>query len=228
MLVVSFGLLLGLDYSVADAANTCNSVTIKLSVASGPGLTAKQSEEQQGSLPSYNTAIKAINNANNDVMILLAKKLRTMGMNADGAGYLALKSQDPRFIDALGRQQKDIDQRMLDLIARYGLPTAEKVGPHGTMSAVMVMANTLDPDNAAKFAELWKSGCAKGVLPCAAYALIEDNALLVQAGIQRFGTSSGVPFAQGSSLKEVNEERAKIGLSPLSQACVESITKPQS
>lgn len=229
ILVVSFGLLFGLDCSVAYAANACNTVTISWSVTSEPGQATNAKQlAKQGSLPNYIAAIKAISNASNHVMVLFTKKLRTMGMNADGAGYFALKNHDPRFIDALRQKQKGIDQRMLDLIAKYGLPVAEKVGDDGMMSSAMVMANTLDPAGAAKFAELWKSGCAKGVLPCAAYAMIEDNALLMRAGIQRFGTSSGVPFAKGSNLKEVNDERAKIGLSPLSQTCMDSITKPQS
>ncbi|WP_288128691.1 hypothetical protein [Thiomonas sp.] len=227
ILVASFGLLFVLDCSIANAANACNSVTISWSVTSksGQALNAKQLAKKTSSL-SYIAAIKAISNANNDVMILFTKKLRAMGMNADGAGYFALENHDPRFIDALRRKQKGIDQRMLDLITRHGLPVAEKVGLDGMMSTAMVMANTLDPADAAKFAELWKSGCAKGELPCAAYALIEDNALLLRDGVQRFGTSSGVPFANGARLVQVNEERAKVGLGPLSQTCMDSITRP--
>lgn len=215
ILVVAMGLLVGLDCSVADAGNACNSGSIRLAA-------------QQGSATSYIAAIRAISDDNNSVSNLFEQKLRTLGIHNANEGYLVIKKRDPGFIDALRRKQKNIDQRMLDLIERHGLPVASTVGTIGMMSAVSVMANTFDPDYAAKFAELWKQGCAKRMLPCIGYALIEDNALLVRDGIQRFGTISGVPFAKNTSDKEVNEERAKMGLSPLSQACMDSITKPQS
>ena len=227
ILAVSFVLLLGLDCSIADAAGACNQVTISWSVTSKSGHAVNAMRlAKHGSSQDYIAAIEQISSANNILVISFAKETQKLGIHSDAAGYLALKKRDPGFIAALVQKQRDIDQRLLDLIARNGLPVTDKVGLDGMMSSAMIMANTFDPVSAAKFAELWKSGCAKGVLPCAAYAMIEDNALLMRDGVQRFGTSAGVPFANGARLAQVNEERAKVGLGPLSQACMNSITKP--
>ena len=227
LLMISFVPLLGLDCGIAIAAGTCNQTQITWSVTSKPSQSANSKQlAKQGSLPNYIAAIKAISSSNNDVMATFIKRAQALGLRPDNAGYLALKSRDPGFINVLALKQRDIDQQLLDSIARHGLPVAEKVGLNGMMSSAMIMVNTFDPASADKFAALWKNGCEKGELPCAAYALIEDNALLLRDGVQRFGTNVGVPFAKGTSLMQVNEERAKIGLGPLSQTCMDDIAKP--
>lgn len=225
--VVVLGLLLGLAWSGAYAANACNQFNIswQVTVKSARAVNARQLAKE-GSAPNYIAAIKKIESANNGIMAQFAKKSRTLRLPADDRGYLTLKRIDREFINTLSRKQRPIAQRLLDLIANNGLPVPEKVGIDGAMSAFTVMANTFDPADAAKFADLWQSGCAKGVLPCPAYALIKDNALMVRAGIQKFGTALGVPFAKGTNLVQLNEERATVGLGPLSGACMLSISKP--
>ena len=227
LLVGSLGLLLALACTAAHAANTCNEVNISWAVTSKSARAVNVKQlEKNGSSPSYINAIKEISNANTDILARFARKSRALGMSANDRGYLALKRSDPQFINTLRRKQKDLDQRLFDLMVHNGMPVPQKVGIDGAMSAFVVMANTFDPAYAAKFAELWHSGCAKGALPCTAYALIEDNALLVRAGIQQFGTGSGVPFSKGRSLAQLNAARSKVGLGPLSEACMKSIARP--
>ena len=229
LLVGSLGLLLVLACSTAHAANACNEVNISWTVTSKSvrPVNAKQLENG-GSSPSYINAIKGLSNANNDILAQFARKSEALGMSANDRGYLALKRSDPQFINALRRKQKSIDQRLLDLMIHDGLPAPKKVGIDGAMSAFLVMANTFDPAYAAKFAKLWHSGCARGALPCPAYAFIQDNALMLRDGIQRFGTGTGVPFRNGTTLEQVNKARADVGLVPLTEACMVSISRPGS
>lgn len=225
--VVAACLLFWFDCGIADSASVCNQINFTLKTVSKSGRKVSTGQLQKsGKLPNYIASIATISSANMDVLTQFMKKIQALGLPTSDAGYLALKYRDPQFIERLSEKQETIDRQLLDLMTRYGLPTPDKVGTDGTMSSFGVMANTFDPVYAAKFAKLWRSGCAKGVLPCAAYAVIEDNALMLRAGIQRFGTGTGVPFAKGTSLAQVNEERAKIKLGPLSQTCVDSIAKP--